>query len=381
MRILLTNFDLAQRAGTQLYVRDVAGALLARGHSPVVYTRRLGEVAEELRSRTVPVVDDLRRVTHPPDVIHGHQNHELMTALLAFPGIPAVRLCHGWLDQRPHLFPRIRRYVAVSDAIRDRCVSEWGLPVERVSTLLNFADVARFVPRDALPARPRRALVFSNAADAHLWAVRAACQRMNVTVDAVGAGVGQPVARPEEILGRYDVVFAVGRAAIEALVSGTAVIVCDAAGAGPLVTTRNVEGLRRVNFALRALQHPLDPAYLASQLAAYDARDAEAVSRQMRATAGIDAAIDTLLSLYESAIDEQRDAGVSAEEELRIAGDYLARIALAHHRAAGVKAAAFDLARAIHTGARGWPGLRRLAQARRMLHWKAAARRHWGTVD
>jgi hypothetical protein len=101
MRVLLTNYDLARRAGSQLYARDVACALLARGHTPIVYGRKLGDVADDLRARTIPVVDDLRRVTQPPDIIHGQQNHELITALLAFPGVPAVRVCHGWLDQRP----------------------------------------------------------------------------------------------------------------------------------------------------------------------------------------------------------------------------------------------------------------------------------------
>jgi hypothetical protein len=236
VRVLLTNFDLTLRAGSQLYVRDIACALLARGHAPVVYARKLGDVAEELRARTVPVVDDLRDVTEPPDIIHGQQNHELITALLAFPEVPAIRVCHGWLDQRPQRFPRVRRYVAVDDTTRDRCVSEWGLPADRVTTVLNFADLSRIAARAELPSKPSRALVFSNNANAHLWAVRAACDRAGLPVDAIGAGVGHSVERPDTVLPRYDLVFAKGRAAIEALASGAAVILCDAAGAGPLIT-------------------------------------------------------------------------------------------------------------------------------------------------
>jgi hypothetical protein len=381
MRVLLTNFDLASRAGSQLYVRDVACALLARGHTPIVYGRKLGDVADDLRARTVPVVDDLRHVTQPPDIIHGHQNHELITALLAFPGVAAVRICHGWLDQRPQTFPRIRRYVAVDDTTRDRCVSEWALPIDRVLTLLNFADLSRFAPRTTLPPRPARALVFSNQADAHLWAVRAACARMGVEVDAIGAGVGRRVERPEEELTRYDLVFAKGRAAIEALASGAAVIVCDAAGAGPLVTTSNVETLRRLNFGIRALQQPIGPDHLAGEIARYDPRDAEAVSRLMRSTASLDAAIDALLAIYEDAIEEQRHATPSGEEELRVAADYLARIGLSRHRADGIKAAGLELGRALHARVRGWPIVRGLARSRSLVRWTAAARRHWGTVD
>jgi hypothetical protein len=382
MRVLLTNFNLGIRAGSQLYVRDVACALLARGHSPIVYSRILGDVAHELRARTVPVVDDLRQITEPPDVIHGHQNHELITALLAFPGVPAVRVCHGWLDQRPQTFPRIRRYVAVDDTVRDRCVSEWALPTERVLTLLNFADLSRFAPRPPLPPKPTRAVVFSNQADAHLWAVRAACGRMGITeVDAIGDGVGRASDKPEQDLQRYDLVFAKARAAIEALASGAAVIVCDAAGAGPLVTMSNVETLQRLNFGIRTLQQPIAPDHLAAEIARYHPRDAEAVTRHIRSTSGLDAAIDALLNIYEEVIDEQRRAPSSSDEELRVAADYLARIGLAHHHAEGVKAAGLDLARALHGRARGWPIIRGLARSPALTRWTAAARRHWGSVD
>jgi hypothetical protein len=61
VRVLITNNTLAARAGSELYVRDLALALLARGHQPIAYSRRLGEVAAEIRRATVPVVDDLRR--------------------------------------------------------------------------------------------------------------------------------------------------------------------------------------------------------------------------------------------------------------------------------------------------------------------------------
>ena len=98
LRILLTNYTLGARSGSELYVQDLAMGFLARGHHPVVYARTLGPLAHQLRNATIPVVDDLRQVTAPPDVIHGHHNHELMTALLRFPCVPAVRVCHGWSD-------------------------------------------------------------------------------------------------------------------------------------------------------------------------------------------------------------------------------------------------------------------------------------------
>src|SRR5688500_1914570 len=111
LRILLTNRVLANRTGTELYVRDVAMGLLRRGHVPVIYSPRLGSLASEIRACTIPVVDDLANVAEPPDIIHGHHGLETLTALLAFPGVRAVSVCHswvGWADE-PVPFPRIRR--------------------------------------------------------------------------------------------------------------------------------------------------------------------------------------------------------------------------------------------------------------------------------
>ena len=74
------------------------------------------------------VTDDLRTLTSPPAIIHGQHNHELFGALLRFPGVPGVRVCHGWRDDPPQPFPRLMRYVAVDQTTRDRCVYEEEFP-------------------------------------------------------------------------------------------------------------------------------------------------------------------------------------------------------------------------------------------------------------
>jgi len=308
LRVLITNNALAVRAGSELWVRDLATALLARGHAPVVFSTQLGEVAHELRQHTVPVTDHLDAIGAPLDLIHGHHHLETMTALLRFPAVPAVFVCHGWLpwQEAPPRFPRIRRYVAVDDTCRDRLVWEHGIPEARVQVLLNFVDLARFVPRDPLPARPRRALVFSNGAGehTHLPAVREACARAGVTVDAHGIESSGATSRPEHVLGGYDVVFAKGRSALEALAVGTAVVLCDETGVGPLVTSGDFDRLRRLNFGIRTIREPLSPDALARELARYDAADAAAVARRIRAEGGRDAAVDELIGIYGDVLAE-----------------------------------------------------------------------------
>ena len=112
-------------------------------------TAQLGDVAHEIRNKTIPVIDNLEALAVPPDVIHAQHHLDTMTALLRFPGVPAVYFCHGWLpwEEAPPRFPRILKYVAVDSLCRERLVFEHAIPEERVELLLNFVDLERFKPR------------------------------------------------------------------------------------------------------------------------------------------------------------------------------------------------------------------------------------------
>lgn len=328
LRVLFTNITLASRTGTEVYIKEAALGLLRRGHAPLVYSPDLGEIAEEIRAASVPVVDDLSRLGAPPDVIHGHHHQQAMTALLHFPGVPAVFFTHdrmAWHDAPP-VFPRIRRYVAVDWTNRDRVVFEHGIPEERVRVLLNWVDLGRFPPRGPLPERPGRALVFSNYArgDTHLPAVQEACRRAGLPLDVVGAGVGRSLANPGEVIGEYDLVFAKAKSALEALAVGAAVVLCDYRGLGPMVTCAELDGLRRLNLGLRTLRDPLVPDLILREIGRYDARDAAEVCRRVREEAGLEPALDRLVALYREVIEEhERERPCDAAGESRAAAVYL----------------------------------------------------------
>lgn len=327
LTILLTNHTLADRGGSDLFVRDVATALLARGHRPVVYSPVLGTVAEDLRLATVPVTDDLNSIGEPPDIIHGQHHLETMTALLHFGGVPGIFYCHGWLppQEAPPRFPRILQYVAVDDVCRDRLVCEHGLAPEQVEVRLNFVDTARFLPRPPLPPRPAAALLFCNEDGPHVAVVREACARTGLSLDLIGRAFGNASAAPELVMGRYDVVFAKARSAMEALAIGAAVVLVAPFGLGPMVTAGEFDRLRRLNFGIRTLRRPLTPASLAAEIERYDADDAAEVSGRLRATAGRDEAVDALVALYADVVERWRNtpSRAGAAEECRAAAEYL----------------------------------------------------------
>lgn len=332
LRILITNHFLRGRTGSELYVCELATSLLKRGHTPIVYSPQLGQTARELRDATVPVVDDLDAIASPPDLIHGQHHIETMTALLRFPDTPAVFFCHGWLpwEETPPKHPRILRYVAVDDTCRDRLVCESGIAEESTSVILNSVDLEHFLPRAPLPLKPGRALVFSNGASesTHLGAVREACRRTGLTVDVVGADSGNVSAQPAEILGQYDIVFAKARCALEALAVGSAVVLCDTAGVGPMVTANEIDHLRRLNFGVRTLQGSVDANVVEKEIARYDADDAAEVSRRIRGEAGRESAIAQIVELYGEVIREFEERGVrDRDAEARAEAAYLRQLA------------------------------------------------------
>lgn len=307
MRVLITNYALESRAGTELYTRDLAHGLIKRGHLPVVYSDRLGDFANDLRASGVRVVNELEDLDQPPDIIHAHHHLPAMVALMRFSRVPAIFVCHGpdvWLEEAP-LFPRILRYVAVDHACKAR-LFRGGIPENLIRVILNFVDLDRFKPRPPLPARPQRALIFSNQAyeGTQLPAIRSACRRAGIDVEVAGLAAGRVADAPETLLANYDLVFAKARAAIEAMAVGAAVVLCDAAGAGPMVSSSNFDELRAFNFGIRCLTVPVQSSFIEKEVARYDPIDAAEVCRRMRANGGAEAAIDQLIDLYKDVIDE-----------------------------------------------------------------------------
>lgn len=316
MRILFTNIRLGMRTGTEVVVRDLALRLSERGHEVAVYSPSIGERAEELTSRGIPVVDNLLDIDRSPDVIHGHHMPITAEAIFAFPQTPVVSLCHGtnfWFDQPPR-FPQVRRLLAVDETCRANLVASHHVRPEQVDILPNAVDLRRFVERaNALPGKPRSAVSLTKHAGLAPL-LQEACERCGLTFQAYGHGVKRPVDDIERLSASADIVFATARTALEAMAAGAAVILVDARGFGGLVTSANYELGRRLNFGVGMLTQETTLSGLIEAIGSYDALDAAAVSRRVRQEADLDLTVARLEDIYQSAIDEAaRDPVVDPE--------------------------------------------------------------------
>jgi hypothetical protein len=334
LSVLITNYAMSA-GGTVTYVRDLALELQRQGHKPAVFSAIKGSAPAELRAAGVVVSDRLSRLDRP-DIIHAHWYAPTMLAVKHWPTVPAIHICHNHLsphDRTPR-HDRIRRHFGVSRLCVQRLIDE-GVPSDRVALLPNFVDTARFLPRPPLPERPRRALLFSNYAneESQLPAVREACLAAGLELDVAGLGVGKVLQQPERALGSYDIVFAKGKAAIEALAVGNAVVLCDYAGVGPMVTAAEFDWLRDRNFGFEALREPLAAAAVIRQIVRYDAQDAARVRDLIRARAGLDQAVERLVAIYQQVIAEHRSEVPSRGSRRVDAGAWRERLALRLHRA------------------------------------------------
>ena len=120
----------------------------------------------------------------------------------------------------------------------------------------------------------------------------------------VGRGVGHVSKKPETLLGDYDLVFAKAKAAMEALAVGSAVVLCDFGGLGPMVTAADFDRLRPLNFGFAALLEEPTLEGIRRQIERYDRADARRVTELVRTHCGLEAAVRDLVDIYRLVIEE-----------------------------------------------------------------------------
>jgi hypothetical protein len=309
--ILIATLRLEGRTGTEIVCIETAQGLRRRGHLVTVYAQSIGASGVSLRDAGVPVVTDLRQVGTAPDAIQSNQTYPLLEALAAFPGVPAISVCHdaiAWFNE-PVDHPSIRRHVAVDLACRDRIESALPWLKGEVRILHNAVDLSRFELRPALPARPERGLLIAKQALA-AEPIRDACARRGIALEVLGPDSGNVVDDLAERLRGFDVVLASARSLLEALAVGCAGILVDGRGfAGP-VTSDVVPSWRENNFGARLLVQPVTEAGVLQALDAYSPADAKIVTDYIRRHGSLDGHLDALEAMVTDLVSGAAEASV-----------------------------------------------------------------------
>lgn len=331
MNILITNQSLAVRAGTEPYVRDLARALQSLGHMVFGYSSDPGQPERLLERDLIAVATDLENLPIRPDVIHANHHLDAFTALTALPGVPAIYQEHGglWQDMPP-VHPRIHHHLAPSRRFAGTMAANGHLPGSRVSVFPLAVDGARFGRIREPVATPRRALCINKyfGEDSRvIQMVKDAAARRGLALDFAGREFGCKHEEAESILPEYDVVFAGGQAAAEALACGCAVVTMGSAGLGGMVTPDNFECLRDAGFDPEPGASPVDSDDLADLLGGYAAENCLSLARRIRVESDFPAAVQRLIGLYEEVMERQKSAVTDVLAEMSATARYLAKIA------------------------------------------------------
>lgn len=330
MRILMTHRSLRWRGGSEMFVFETVLALKTRGHEVRVYAPDQGEIDKALRSFGIHVYGSMENLSWEPEIIHGHHHLQTMTALARFPAVPALYYCHGsrpWVEAPP-LHRRILRYVTMAPKMMEGAAARSHVPMERLSSISNSVDLSRFRTVRSPEQKPARAVIFGNSPfkEEEMAALENACAESGLALDKIGLCYGTATHRPEHLLSRYDIAFAAGRSALEAMASGCAAIPVLPGLAGHLITPENFAAYSQRNFCTPHYSpaSPVTQEWIQEQLSHYSAEAASAVTQKVRSEYTLEQAVDRLVAVYGQVLEEARTMHLcDPEADLRDVTRYL----------------------------------------------------------
>lgn len=306
MNILITNIVVFENTGTETYVKELAIELINRGHAVEIFTLVKGALANELIEKGINVTSNLKQLKLIPDIIHAHQNITTLKALSFFKFTPAVYFIHDRTSAFDHPFrhANILKYVAVDYNCKERYYIENDFKEEDVEVVYNWVNTDRFRLKKQINPRPKKALVFSNYLNENniYPEIKEACVELGIEIEIIGSSSGNPCLKPEELLQKYDLVFAKAKAAIEAMATGAAVIVCDFRGLGGMVTSSNMKHFRDFNFGMKLMTNSPTKNNLIKEINKYNSSETIKVSEYIIKESDFHSVVTSLESIYSKVI-------------------------------------------------------------------------------
>jgi hypothetical protein len=306
MNVLITNIVISEYTGTETYVKELTMELMNRGHSVEIFTLVKGALAKELIEKGINVTSNLNQLKFIPDIIHAHHNITTLKVLSFFKFTPAVYFIHDRTSAFDHPFrhKNILQYIAVDYNCKERYCIENGFKEEDVEVVYNWANTDRFRLKEKINSRPKKALIFSNYLNENniYPEIKEACVELELELEIIGSSSGNPCLKPEEILQKYDLVFAKAKAAIEAMATGAAVIVCDYRGLGAMVTSSNMKHFRDFNFGMKLMTNSPTKKNLIKEINKYNSSETIKVSEYIIKESDFHSVVTSLESIYSKVI-------------------------------------------------------------------------------
>lgn len=264
MKILMTNNALGSRAGSESYLETVSAELRRLGHEVTFYSPLCGQLADRLRDRGFEVVADASRLPRDLDVIHGQHTNALARVREHHPNVPLVFAAHSWVIsiEDPVAELGAGAYLVFNELTRRRLAAHAATAGSEIVRLtqpveVSFADGAR----DPIASVPRRAVAVSRRMTTVTDRLSSACADLGIDFRRIGSSDSESADARLDML-EADIVFAMGRTALEGMAAARAVLVVDETTFGGWVDASSYASLEADGFTglglgeLPAQAHP-----------------------------------------------------------------------------------------------------------------------------
>jgi GT2 family glycosyltransferase/glycosyltransferase involved in cell wall biosynthesis len=274
MDILITCYRL-DLTGSSTYTLTLAAELKNRGYSVTVFSPFPEVIADQLRKRKISVFKNLRDVASRQFSIIIAQ-HNILAALVrtVLQEVPMIFICHGkilpqaCLEQPLSIDIDVRKYIAVSDRIRDHLIVNHQIPSHCIETIANFVDTQKFFPRSEIRQVPGVVLLLSNRCTRQMdKTVKRACRKLNLELMVIGGN--RQVSNVQDYINKADIVISLGRGILEAMACGRAAIVYGYLGGDGMITQDNLDLLKKGNFCGRVFRRNYNVKDLAREIRKY----------------------------------------------------------------------------------------------------------------
>lgn len=308
LNILIATHHLNGYTGSEILTKTLAVALRRNGHKVTVYSKYIDKIRTEFERFGIKLTDDLASIKNEKfDIAHVHHNINAIEIRYYFPTLHIVFYSQGvlpFLEQPPIIDLGIKKYLALSEEIRDNLISK-GVKSSEIEIIRNFVDQDLFHSQNEISSIPRNVLVISGRLDTlRENIIKRSCERAGLNCKFVG-GRHESVEQKKliELIKQCDIVFSLGRGAIESMMCGRVTIIYDYLGGDGMVTPDTFDEIKKNNFSGRRFHYEYNEEELIAELKKYHKEFGAIIRQKIIEEYSIDSVIPKLLKLYYETIE------------------------------------------------------------------------------
>ncbi len=306
--ILLATNHLFAFTGSEVTLYTIAKFLKEKGHDVSIFAKYVDPGFTGVFNGIAPIYTDLRQIQGRHYDAAYVQHHTIALEVRHhFPDLPIVLASLGvlpFLEQPPIVDLNITQYLAISEEVKANLMSK-GITEDTITLFRNIVDSEKFRPHREIAETPRSAIIYSyKIDDGKLATILKACGALGIRCHRIGERPG--VLHQDDVaaqINESDIVFTLGRGAIETMMCGKIPIIYDYQGGDGMVTLENIHELMRCNFSGRLHGIPYTVQQLIDEIKIYKPENGPGLRRLALDLFDAGRGVDTLVLIFYKAIE------------------------------------------------------------------------------